>query len=107
MATALFLAVFVATVILLPEMPFWVYLLMIPLFYKIQSWSHKVWTASADMTEFDKRFPKGRVLFVVLLINEVPICLNCVLFGSRYESVRKGVRHRCRNGPEGASHNGA
>ena len=23
------------------------------------------------------------------------------------ESVRKGVRHRCRNGPEGAAHNGA
>ena len=24
-----------------------------------------------------------------------------------YETAEKGVRHRCRNGPEGASHNGA
>ena len=79
-ATALFLALFVAAVLWLPELPIWVYLLMIPVLYKIQSWSHKLWTASSDMTEFNKRFPKGRVLFVVLLINEVPICLNYLLF---------------------------
>jgi hypothetical protein len=79
-ATALFLAVFLAAVLWLPELPIWVYLLMIPVFYKIQSWGHKVWTAATDMTEFNKRFPKGFVLFVVLLINEVPICLNYLLF---------------------------
>ena len=35
---------------------------------------------SKDMTDYNKRFPKGFVLFVVLLINEVPICLNYLLF---------------------------
>jgi hypothetical protein len=80
MATALFLALFLAAVFWLPELPLWVCLLMIPVFYKIQSWSHKVWTTESDMTEFNTKFPKGFVLFVVLLINEVPICLNYLLF---------------------------
>jgi hypothetical protein len=80
LATAIFLANFLAAVLWLPELPIWVYLLMIPVFYKVQSWSHRVWTMSNDMAEFNKRFPKGFVLFVVLLINEVPICLNYLLF---------------------------
>ena len=79
-ATALFLAVFVATVLWLPELPFWVYLLMIPLFYELQSWSHKVFTVETDMTEFNARYPKGPVLFVILLIYEVPLVLNFLLF---------------------------
>jgi hypothetical protein len=79
-ATAVFLAVFVAAVLWLPELPIWIYLVMIPVFYKVQSWSHKVWTVSNDMAEFDKRFPKGFILFVILLIHEVPICLNYLLF---------------------------
>ncbi len=82
-ATAAFLAVFVSAVLLLPELPLWAYVVLVPLFYKIQSWSHKVWTNHADMTEFNKRFPKGSVLFFVLLINEVPICLNFLLFGRK------------------------
>ena len=49
---------------------------MIPVCYKFQSWNHKVWTAAADMSEFNKRFPPGRDLNLILLIYEVPICLN-------------------------------
>jgi hypothetical protein len=79
-ASAVFLALFVATVVYTPELPWWVYLLMVPLFYKIQSWSHKVWTRERDMTEINVKYPKGFVLFVVLLINEVPIVLNFLLF---------------------------
>ena len=45
LATALFLAIFLAAVFWLPELPIWAYLLMIPVFYKVQSWSHKVWTS--------------------------------------------------------------
>jgi hypothetical protein len=80
-AAALFLALFVWTVLWVPVLPIWVYLLMIPVCYEIQSLSHKVWTASADMTEFNQRFPKGPVLFVVLLICEVPLVLDYLLFG--------------------------
>ena len=43
------------------------FLLMVPVFYKVQSWNHKIWTAAADMTEFNRRFPPGRTLTTILL----------------------------------------
>jgi len=79
-ATAVFLALFLAALFWLPELPLWVYLVMIPLFYELQALSHKVFTAETDMTEFNKKYPKGSVLFMVLLINEVPLVLNYLLF---------------------------
>jgi hypothetical protein len=83
LASAVFLALFLAAVFALPELPIWVYLVMIPVFYKIQSWSHKLWNVERDMTEFNKKYPKGFILFVVLLIYEVPIVLNYLLFNRR------------------------
>jgi hypothetical protein len=79
-ATAVFLAIFLTALLWLPELPIWAYVVMIPLFYKVQSWSHKVWTVETDMTEFNKKYHKGIVLFVVLLIYEVPLCLNRLFF---------------------------
>jgi hypothetical protein len=82
-ATAGFLTFFVASVLALPRLPSWSilgFVLMVPLFYKIQAWSHKIWTIGADMTEFNKRFPPGRTLNSILLVNEVPICLKYLLF---------------------------
>src|SRR5262245_39872212 len=52
-ATGLFLAAIVAAVVLFPQPPFWVYLLMIAVSYKVQSWSHRFYTHETDMTEFD------------------------------------------------------
>ncbi len=83
LATAVFLAFFVASVLALPRLPSWSILafgLLVPVFYKLQSWSHKIWTVAADMTEFNKRFPPGRTLSSILLIYEVPICLNYLMF---------------------------
>ncbi len=40
----------------------------------------RVWTKAADMSEFNKRFPPGRDLNIILLFYEVPICLNYLLF---------------------------
>ena len=77
--TALFLALFVLAVLWVPLLPawaFWVYLLMVPVFYKLQSWSHRLWTVERDMTEFNKKDTKGGVLFVVLLFYEIPLVLN-------------------------------
>ncbi len=54
--------------------------LMVPVFYKVQAWNHKIWNVAADMTEFNRRFPPGRTLTTILLIYEVPICLNYLLF---------------------------
>lgn len=82
-ASAVFLALFITVVLLLPELPLWVYVLLVPIFYKVQSWSHKLWHIEQDMTEFNQRYPKGPELFVILLIYEVPIVLNYLLFGRR------------------------
>jgi hypothetical protein len=83
LATAVFLALFVASVLALPPLPGWsiaALLALIPVSYKLQSWSHWVWTTAADMSEFNKRFPPGRALNLILLIYEVPICLNYLVF---------------------------
>ena len=83
LATAAFLAIFVASVLALPRLPGWTipaFLIMVPVFYKVQSWNHKIWTTAADMTEFNKRFPPGRSLNNILLLYEVPICLNYLVF---------------------------
>jgi hypothetical protein len=79
-AAAGFLVLFVAAVLWLPELPFWIYLLMIPVCYKLQSWSHLLFTAATDMTEFNQRYPKGLGLFIVLLVFEVPLVLNYLFF---------------------------
>jgi hypothetical protein len=78
-----FLALFLATLFWLPELPIWVYLLMIPVFYELQSLSHKVFKVEQDMTEFNKKYSKGSLLFVILLFYEVPIVLNYLLFGRK------------------------
>jgi hypothetical protein len=79
-ASALFLGCIMGSVILLPAPPSWALLIAIPVLYKIQSWSHRFYTVETDMTEFNKKYTKGRFLFVVLLIYEVPIVLNYLLF---------------------------
>jgi hypothetical protein len=81
--TAAFLALFVGSLLLLPPLPAWAALAfaaLVPVFYKLQAWSHKVWTVERDMTEFNKAYPKGGALFVVLLFYEVPIVLNYLVF---------------------------
>jgi hypothetical protein len=82
-ATAVLLAIFVASVLALPRLPIWsipLFLVMVPAFYKFQAWNHKIWNVAADMTEFNRRLPPGRALTTILLIYEVPICLNYLLF---------------------------
>ena len=83
LATAVFLAFFVASVLALPKLSSWwslAFFALVPIFYKLQSWSHKIWTVASDMTEFNRRFPPGRTLSSILLIYEVPICLNYLMF---------------------------
>jgi hypothetical protein len=79
-ALALFLALFVTAVVELPLLPWWAYLLMVPVFYKLQAWSHKLFTVERDMTEVNKKYPKGFVLFVTLLFYEVPFLLEYLFY---------------------------
>jgi hypothetical protein len=86
LVTALFMTVFVTSVLALPRLPIGaivIFLVMIPLFYKVQAWGHKIWTSAADMTDFNRRFPPGRALNIILLFYEVPICLNYLVFGTK------------------------
>ena len=88
-ATAGFLALFVGAVLCVPiDLPWWilgVYVAMIPACYQLQNLSHKVYTRRNRHDGFQPAapYPKGRVLFVVLLINEVPILLNYLLCDRR------------------------
>ena len=50
--------------------------------------------------EFNKKYTKGSVLFVVLLIYEVPIVLNFLLFLPRRDGPRIGFR--CRHKSRGS-----
>jgi hypothetical protein len=79
-ACAVFMTGLVALVLYVPLLPIWAYLLMVPVWYKIQSWSHRVFTVERDMTDFEQKYHKGFVLFVVLLIYEIPLVLNYLLF---------------------------
>jgi hypothetical protein len=79
-ACAVFMAGLVALVLYVPLLPLWAYLLMVPVWYKIQSWSHRVFTVERDMTDFEQKYHKGFVLFVVLLLYEIPLVLNYLLF---------------------------
>ena len=82
-ATGLFVGVLVVALLPLADLPHWavaLLLLAIPLCYKLQAQSHKWFPVERDMTEFNKKYRKGFVLFVVLLFAEVPIALNYLVF---------------------------
>lgn len=83
LALAVFLAGLVASVVFVPTLPWWAfaaYLLPIPLFYKLQAWSHSVWNVEYDMTEYNRKYSKGKVLFVILLFYEVPVLLQYLVY---------------------------
>ena len=78
----LFMALFFTGVLYLPTKWEWmcVYVLAIPLLYKIQAWSHKVYNIARDMTEFNKKYKKGFLLFMLLSVYELPLLLNYLIY---------------------------
>src|SRR5262245_42825795 len=74
--TAVFASLLLGLVVAVPLLPFWVYLLPLYPLYKIQIWSHRLYDRALDMTEINKKYPKGFALFVLLTTYEVPIQLN-------------------------------
>jgi hypothetical protein len=81
--TFVFVGVLFAMFAVLPPLPFWAYLSAIVLSYKVQVWSHRYWARATDMTEFDKKYPKGFALFILLSVYELPILLNYLVFDPR------------------------
>jgi hypothetical protein len=85
-AVGMLLMLLVGAVVAIPTLPawaFWVSLLPIPILYKLQAWSHRVWNVERDLSEFNVKYQKGFILFVVLLFYEVPIVLNYLVFDRR------------------------
>jgi hypothetical protein len=83
LVNVLFMGAFFAVFFVLPPLRVWWYLLGIVVFYKIQAWSHKIFSKESDMTHFNKKYRKGFVLFVLLSLYELPILLNYLFFGRR------------------------
>jgi len=83
LVTVLFLGFVFPASSALPRLPFWCYPVMIFLLYKVQAWSHKIYTRQTDMTEFNKKYRKGITLFLLLSIYELPILLNYLFFGKK------------------------
>jgi hypothetical protein len=81
-----FTAALLALFFVVPGLPVWVYPLLIVAFYKLQSGSHKLYTAEKDMTEFNKKYPRGFALFVLLSLYELPLLLNYLVFDRRGEA---------------------
>jgi hypothetical protein len=79
-ACLLFLVLFFALFFALPPVPVWLSLVLLVVAHKAQAWSHKVYRAERDMTEYNKKYKKGFVLFVLLSLYELPILLNYLSF---------------------------
>jgi hypothetical protein len=81
--SVVFMALFFALFVLLPPLPIWLCLVLLVVAHKVQAWSHKIYRAERDMTEYNKKYKKGFVLFVLLSLYELPILLNYLVFDSK------------------------
>lgn len=84
----LLMATFFASFVSIPKVPLWIDILAIPTLYKMQAWSHMIYNAAADMTEFNRKYRKGFVLFVLLSLYEIPLLLNYLFFDRTPYSAR-------------------
>lgn len=80
-ACVAYLALFFAAFAAVPTLPVWLYPLLIVVLYMVQNGAHLVFPVAYDMTEFDRKYPKGQTLFWLLTVYELPIQLNYLLFG--------------------------
>lgn len=76
-AVALLLAMYSA----LPTLPAWLWVLLILAMHRFQQFSHRVYHMDKDMSEFETIYPKGFRRFVLLLVYELPILMNYLMFG--------------------------
>jgi hypothetical protein len=89
-AVTVIIALLFAAQFTLPEVPWWIFLIAIVVLHRLQVWSHKIYTAERDMTEFDSKYKKGLALVVVLSFYELPLLLHYLIFDTRNWYSRKG-----------------
>ncbi|AFY54198.1 hypothetical protein Riv7116_1646 [Rivularia sp. PCC 7116] len=83
-ATTIIFVTGVCTLVYYGSLPwYWSYFVIFLLSYKIPQWSHKIYKIENDMTKFNQKYPPSTLLFFILLLYEVPIILNYLVF--RYQ----------------------
>jgi len=68
----------------LPPLPLWAFIVwpvVIIGSHRYQQWGHGIYRMHRDMSAFKEKYPKGLMLFTVLLIYELPILLHYLAFG--------------------------
>jgi hypothetical protein len=73
----------IAAAVATPGIPFWLHLIMIPAWHRVQLLSHRRYSLHHDMSAFDQTYKKGRALFVLLAVYELPILLQYLAFGRK------------------------
>jgi hypothetical protein len=81
-AVALTLIGLMAATYLAPPIPWWTCVIIIVASYFFQQAGHRVYTKETDMSDFQRKYPKGLPLFLLLSIYELPILLNYLLTGA-------------------------
>lgn len=79
LSSMLLMAMAVAT----PGVPFWLHLILIPAWHRVQLLSHRRYTRHHDMSAFDQTYKKGWTLFILLAVYELPVLLQYLAFGRK------------------------
>lgn len=59
------------------------YIVLILGAHRYQNWAHQFYHKEKDMTEFNKKYKKGLVLFFLLAVYELPILLNYLVWNKQ------------------------
>jgi hypothetical protein len=81
--TVLSLLLLIAAAIATPSIPFWLHLILIPAWHRVQLLSHRHYTRHQDMSAFDQTYRKGWTLFALLAFYELPILLQYLALGRK------------------------
>jgi hypothetical protein len=81
--TALSALLLIVAAVATPGIPFWLHLILIPAWHRVQLISHRRYTVHHDMSAFDQTYKKGRTLFLLLAVYELPILLQYLAFGRK------------------------
>ena len=76
-------ALLIICAVLTPGIPFWLHLILIPAWHRVQVISHKRYALQRDMSAFAQKYKKGTTLFVLLALYELPILLHYLAFGRK------------------------
>lgn len=66
-----------------PGLPFWLHVILIPAWHRVQLLSHRYYTTQHDISPFTEKYRKGMTLFLILAIYELPILLQYLAYGRK------------------------